>query len=339
METERHKNYKDQLFNHLHEQINGCMGCAPLLPASRRDHTSSLERPRAPMQEIVWLCENGHHHTLDIFTNAAWCEQERQVTAPSGLTCKPDITIYDSHRNPCVFIEIKHKNARNNTRRVAEEIGAIWLQLGAPPPGSFQKELTSSRPWWELTDMPEGTKREMETLTRLGDKLFGPRNGTWASLDSLLNDDGTLAATTMQHSEPVLSKGDFPTIGGFIWVNECSLSCEAAQRANAIEEKWRRVDTRRRALWEVQRRLGSAVFDALRKAGSNPWEFTVPIGQMEIHTKVSLTELTQFDGKRPAVINVQEFVNEAVAEIDQLEAELDSLLEQRYPTVKNDIGS
>ena len=291
------------------------------------------------MQEIVWLCENGHHHTLDIFTNAAWCEQERQVTAPSGLRCKPDITIYDAHRNPCVFIEIKHKNAGNNTRRVAEEIGAIWLQLGAPPPGSFQKELTSSRPWWELTDMPEGTKREMETLTRLGDRLFGPRNGTWASLDSLLNDDGSLAATTMQHSEPVLDNGDFPTLGGFIWVNECSLSCEAAQRANVIEEKWHRVDARRRALWEVQRRLGSEVFDALRKAGERPLEFTVPIGQMEIHTKVALTELTQSDGKRQAVIDVQEFVNEAVAEIEQLEAELDGLLEQRYPTVENDIAS
>ena len=335
METERHKNYKDQLFTHLHDQINGCMGCASFSSASRRDHIPSLERPRAPMQAMVWLCENGHHHTLDIFTKAAWCEQERQITAPSGLRCKPDITIYDAHRQPCVFIEIKHKNARNNTRIVAKEIGAIWLQLEAPPPGSFQKELTSSRPWWELTDMPEGAKREMETLTRLGDKLFGQRTGTWANIDSLLNDDGSLAATTMQHSEPVIKNGDFPTMGGYIWVNQCSFSCEEAQLANAIEEKWHRMDARRREFWEVQRRLGSEMFDALRKAGSRSFEFTVPIGQMEIHTKVAVTELTQFDGKRPAVIDVQRFVDEAAAEIEQLEAELDGLMDQRYPTIRN----
>ena len=226
---------------------------------------------------------------MDIFTKAAWCEQERLFTAPSGLRCKPDITIYDAHRNPCVFIEIKHKNARNNTRRVAQEIGATWLQLEAPPPGSFQKELTSSWPWWELTNMPEEAKREMETLTRLGDKLFGPRTGTWASIDSILNEDGSLAATTMQHSEPVLNDGDFPTMGGHIWVNECSLTCEEAQHANAIEEKWHRIDARRRELWEVQRRLGTEVFDALRRAGGRPLEFTVPIGQMEIHTSTQST--------------------------------------------------
>ena len=56
---------------------------------------------------------------------------------------------------------------------------------------------------------------------------------------------------------------------------------------------------------------------------------------MEIHTRVALTKLTQFDGNRPAVIDVQGFVNEAAAEIEQLEAELDGLTEQRYPTVKN----
>ena len=84
------------------------------------------------MQEIVWFCGDGHHHTLDIFTKAAWCEEERQFTAPSGLKCKPDITIFDAHRNPSVLIEIKHKNARNNSRQVAREIGALWLQLSAP---------------------------------------------------------------------------------------------------------------------------------------------------------------------------------------------------------------
>ena len=290
------------------------------------------------MQEILWLCDDGHHHTLDIFTRAAWCEQERQCTAPSGLKCKPDITIYDAHRNPCVFIEIKHKNARNNTRQVAQEIGALWLQLQAPPPSSFQKELSSSRPWWELTNMPEDAKQEMDALTRMGNKLFGPKTGTWANLDSLLNDDGSLAATTMQHSEPLINDGEFPTIGGYIWVSECSLTCTEAQLANAVEEKWYRMDSRRRELWEVQRQLGSAVFEALRRAGDRPFEFTVPIGTMEIHTKVALTELTQLGGSRPAVIDVQAFVDEAAKDIEQLEAELDSLVEKRYPTIANDLS-
>ena len=288
------------------------------------------------MQEIVWLCGAGHHHTLDIFPKAAWCEQERQFTSPSGLKCKPDITIYDAHRNPSVFIEIKHKNARNNTRQVAQEIGALWLQLSAPPPGSFQKELASSRPWWELTDMPEDAKREMDALSRLGDRLFEPKDGTWANIDRLVNDDGSIAATTMQHSEPVIKEDAFPTLGGYIWVNECSLTCEEAQHANAVEEKWQRLDCRRKELWEVQRQLGSAVFDALHKAGGRPAEFTVPIGTMEINTKVALTELTQFDGSRPPIIDVQAFIREAAREIKQLEAELDSLVEQRYPTIGAD---
>ena len=339
METKRHKDYKDQLFNHLHRLMNGCLGCGTSSEANRCDHVPSIERPRPAMQNIVWLCEEGHHHTLDIFTRAAWCDQERQFTAPSGLRCKPDITIYDAHRKPSVFIEIKHKNARNNTKQVALEIGALWLQLSAPPPASFQKELSLSRPWWELTNMPDDSKREMDVLTRLGEKLFGPRDGTWANIDHLLNDDGSLAATTMQHSEPVIDDEQFPTMGGFIWVNECSLSCEEAQQANAAEEKWHRLDARRRELWEVQRRLGREVFDALRKVGRRPFEFTVPIGQMEIHTKVALTELTQHGEDQPAVIDVQGFVDQAVAEIGRLEDELDSLSEQRYPTVKNGVGS
>ena len=338
METKRHRDYKNQLFNHLHHQINGCIGCGPFSTANRRDHIPSLDRPRPPMQRIVWLCEEGHHHTLDIFTKAAWCDQERQFTAPSGLRCKPDITIYDAHRNPSVFIEIKYKNARNNTKQVALEIGALWLQLSAPPPASFQMELSSSRPWWELTNMPDDAKMEMDVLTLLGEKLFGPRDGTWANIDRLLNEDGSLAATTMQHSEPVIDDGEFPTMGGYIWVNECSLSCEEAQLANAAEEKWHRMDARRRELWEVQRRLGVAVFDALRKAGVQPSEFTVPIGTMEIHTKVALTELTQLDGTQPAIIDVQAFIREATREVEQLEAELDSLVEQRYPTIANDQG-
>ena len=99
------------------------------------------------------------------------------------------------------------------------------------------------------------------------------------------------------------------------------------------------MDSRRRELWEVQRQLGSAVFDALRQAGDRPSEFTVPIGAMEIHTKVALTELTQLDGARPAIIDVQAFINEAAREIQQLEGELDALLEQRYPTIENGHGS
>ena len=184
--------------------------------------------------------------------------------------------------------------------------------------------------------MPEDAKREMDALTRLGNKLFGPKNGTWANIDSLLNDDGSLAATTMQHSEPIINDGEFPTMGGYIWVGECSLTCTEAQLANAVEEKWHRMDSRRRELWEVQRQLATAVFDALRKAGDRPIEFAVPIGTMEIHTKVALTELTQLDGTRPAIIDVEGFVNEAAREIEQLEAELDALLEQRYPTIGND---
>ena len=286
-----------------------------------------------PMQKILWVCEARHHHTLDIFTKAAWCEQERQFTSPSGSKCRPDITIYNVHRTPCVFIEIKHKNSRNKTRKVAKEIGAIWLRLTAPPPGSFQKELSLSRPWWELKNIPADVKREMDVLTQLVNKLFGPKDGTWANIDSLLNNDGSLATTTMQHSEPIIDNGKFPTMGGYIWVNECSLSCDEAQLENAIEEKQLRIDLRRQELLDLQQEFGRAVFNALCKAGSCPSEFTVPIDNMEIHTKVELTELTQIDGNRPAQIDLQALINKASGEIKQLETELDSLLKQRYPTI------
>ena len=59
----------------------------------------------------------------------------------------------------------------------------------------------------------------------------------------------------------------------------------------------------------MQRQLGSALFDALRQAGDRPSEFTVPIGAMEIHTKVALAELTQLDGARPAIIDVMVFIS------------------------------
>ena len=285
------------------------------------------------MQKILWLCEDRHHHILDIFTKAAWCEQEREFTSPSGSKCIPDITIYNAHRTPCVFIEIKYKNSRNKTHKVAKEIGAVWLRLNAPPPGSFQKEFASSSPWWELTNLPEDVKREMDMLTELGNRLFGPKDGTWANIDSLLNDDGSLATTTMQHSEPVIDNGKFPTMGGYIWVNECSLSCEEAQLENAIEEKQHRIDLRRQELLDLQQEFGRAVFNALCKAGCCPSEFTVPTGNMEIHTKVVLTELTQLDENRPVQIDLQALINKTAGEIKQLEVELDSLLKQRYPTI------
>ena len=56
---------------------------------------------------------------------------------------------------------------------------------------------------------------------------------------------------------------------------------------------------------------------------------------MEIHTKVALTELTPSDGAKPAIIDVKGFVREATREIDQFEAELDGLVEQRHPTITN----
>ena len=332
METKRHKNYKEQLFNHLHQQINDCLGCFALSETDRRDHLPSTDRPRLPIQEIVWLCEYGHHHTLDILTRAAWCDQERQFTAPSGLRCKPDIIIYDAHRNPCVFIEIKHKNAKNNTWQVAQEIGALWLELSAPPPGSFQKELDSSRPWWELISLPEGAKREMEVLTQLGAKLFGPREGTWGNIHQILNDDGSIAATTMEHSDPVINQAKFLTLGGYIWVNKCSISCEEAQLENAREERLRRLKARRRSVEEIKNRLGVEIFERLYKTGQQPYEFTVPIGTMEIHAKLALTELTQLDGARPDTIDVQKLVHDAAEEIKLLEADLDSMAMQRYPT-------
>ena len=333
METHRHKRHKDELFQYIHNQINGCWGCGPLGDNEGHDHKPYLDRSRPPMQHIIWLCEDGHHHTLDIFANAAWCDRERSVTAPSGLRCRPDITIYDAHRNPNVFIEIRHTHRENNSWKVAKELGALWLQLEAPPPGSLKKELSSSRPWWELTDIPEEARREMDVLTQLGEKLFGPRDGIWAAIDNLLNDDGTLVATTMQHSDPVVKMGEFTTIGGYIWVNQCSLSCTEAQRENALKEKRHRIDFQRRGLLDVQERLGREVFAALFNAGECPAEFSVPIGDKEIHARVALTELTQFDGTHPATIDLQKHVDEAGNEMKQLLAELDALSEQRYPTI------
>ena len=141
METHRHKRHKDELFQYIHNQINGCWGCGPLGDNEGHDHKPYLDRSRPPMQHIIWLCEDGHQHTLDIFANAAWCDRERSVTAPSGLRCRPDITIYDAHRNPNVFIEIRHTHRENNSWKVAKELGALWLQLEAPPPEASRRNF------------------------------------------------------------------------------------------------------------------------------------------------------------------------------------------------------
>ena len=336
METTRHKAYKDALFDTIHRELSGCLGCSPtMMSDDEGDHAPFLSERPWKMQQVALRCENSHVHTLDILANAAWCERERPLTAPSGLRCKPDVTLFNSHRQPCVLIEVRHTNQNNNTKQVAEELGVLWLEMNAPEPGSFQPELSESRNWWHMMDsISEEEKPKLDNMEALMQRLMddqGSGERRWATLDRVPQPDGGFS-TSFRFSQPKLAHGEFPTLGGaFLWANKCSLSCEEIQKVNQADGLRFAWDVARKKRWDLINHLGEAVFEALCKAGEQPAEFTVPIGTQEIHIKVALSELTQIGGGKPLVIDVRKLVEEIEADYEKAEAGLKDLLSPPSP--------
>ena len=102
MASKQHEQWKRDLFNHLDHKLSGCISCE--FGESRDNHAPTHRgRHREPSQQILWTCERMHPHSYDLLRGAGFVVMEQQQSAPINGSCRPDLTILNTHREPLAF--------------------------------------------------------------------------------------------------------------------------------------------------------------------------------------------------------------------------------------------
>jgi hypothetical protein len=251
------------------------------------------KRPNPLRQDIMWVCDNGHHHIFDLLDGAGQVVKEARLDAPQTGRYIPDIAILDTHYQPSAFVEIVYKNRRSKVRRAAEELGIPVFSVLAPGRKALQPSLHDNRPWWESTDMPEEIQRQAAFMQEVSDEIMG-RNGQgasghWSELETYR--DETTVATSFRGSAPDFSDGSFPMWGRMVLAEWCSWDCETAWRVQEQREERQTTDTQVSQAVDLCEQLGRAVLDAMHRAGICTARTVVPLGELEAHIEISLRPL------------------------------------------------
>ena len=91
--------------------------------------------------------------------------------APTGIACRCDVVVPDTHDQPLVFLEMVYKNRHNRVPSVAGELGIPAFYFSAYKGRSRQAHLVNNRRWREVSDMPEAEKRHMAYMEAVGEEF------------------------------------------------------------------------------------------------------------------------------------------------------------------------
>ena len=251
-----------------------------------------------------------HPHRYDSLRGAQQAVMEQLQTAPSGLKCRPDLSILNTHREPIVFIEIVRTNRRNNSIHVNEELNIPVFSILAPHRQSMEPELQISRPWWEFDPtMSDHEKRQMRFMDEVGKELmhrYERGDSTWAHLDMMVDEDGNLTFASFSGSSPDLSGRAFPRAGGLIVAEQYSLTCEQAMEIQSREREWDHRSGDAAVTEQLERDLGRMALEAIQNATDNTARFIIPVGSQEVHLEMSLHPLNSYPNPPdPSVLHLQ----------------------------------
>ena len=77
MPSQRHEQWKQDLFDHLDRKLSGCISCE--FGENRDSHAPTHRgRHREPSQQILWTCERMHPHSYDLLRGAGFVVMEQQ---------------------------------------------------------------------------------------------------------------------------------------------------------------------------------------------------------------------------------------------------------------------
>ncbi len=301
-----HKQCADELYYYLWRKTNGCMGCAQ--GDSHHEHDANYRIPRNfpshfDQQQVIWPCSDHNIHYTNILVGAGRVVRDSPFKAPSGISCRSDVGILDTHDQPLVFLEMVYKNRHNNVPVVAKELGIPVFYFSAYKERTRQAHLVNNRHWWELSDMPDAEKRQRAYREAVGEEFQRSFNGRdlegqyWA-IDGVVRPGGD-AFNTLRHSEMVVSPGAFPNAAGLIFADHSTLSCSEAIKLQNRQNEWDQHDNERDRFLDLQQSVGREVLDAICQAISRPeffseWkEHITPLGDVQLRLKARLEELSQ----------------------------------------------
>ena len=319
MASKQHEQWKRDLFNHLDHKLSGCISCE--FGESRDNHAPTHRgRHREPSQQILWTCERMHPHSYDLLRGAGFVVMEQQQSAPINGSCRPDLTILNTHREPLAFVEIVRSNRPTKSLRVAEELGIPLFTILAPHRRSIIPGLRPSRTWWDFDpSLPADAKQQMYFMEQVADEVMrrnGNGDSTWASLDMMEDEEGILQFASFRGSPPDLSGRAFPRMGDLIVAELCSWDCAKAMRVleheRAIDEREAKMSMRQ----TLEQDFGRIILGAVAGARDKTGRFVVPVGTEEVHVEMSLKPLNpHVRADDPIVLNLMEQLTKAAERV------------------------
>ena len=224
--SEQHERWMLSLLGHLERQLSGCIWCALGL---RREHPPRCHVPlhgtASSSQMVTWQCQQLHAHAYDLLRDAHHVVGEKQQSAPSGIRCRPDITVLNADGKPLAFIEVVRTHLSEQAVAVAGELDIPLFVIPAPDENVVQPALGAAAPWWEhVSDFPTGTLRKPPRRSPRGarrrprrswsgsrcTRRSRMRTGTWCGHDSAGQSQISTAWPTRRSgppSSPSLARG------------------------------------------------------------------------------------------------------------------------------------
>ena len=244
MPSKQHEQLADAIWSCLDRKLSGCLDCEMSLePFSPKPeaHTPTPSYRRVPMHsEILFFCEQGHPHQYNLLFDAAYAVRELTHVSPrrSAVSCRPDISLLNAHREPVAFLEVEWKHeVSENARSIAEELDIpVFVFKASSADVAVLPPLYRNLPYFEsMTGLKDEDKRSLRALHKATSKLFeeGQANPSlWHEAVMSFDDQGNFQGSTIHHPEAELD-GDIPILGGMLFANRCLWSCEK------VVEKWK----------------------------------------------------------------------------------------------------
>ena len=319
MPSEQHERLVDAIWKFLDRKLSGCLDCEMSRDSFARnpeDHEPTPSYRRTPVHsEILFFCEKQHPHQYNLLFDAAYAEKELRHVSPQrpAISCRPDITLLNAHRDPVAFLEIEWKHeVSDSARSIAEELDIpVFVFKASSEYVAVVPPLYRNLPYFEsMTGMTEEDRRNMRALHHAASALFDKGKddpSAWHEATMVFGDQGDFHGSTIHHPE-VAVDGDVPLLGGMLFANRCFWNCEK------VVEKWKwhhevmSLDAKASMRKDLVENLGELVksamesvpdFHRLRRTmgrgspAEGYAEFVWPIGSEQVRIGMTIEPLDQ----------------------------------------------
>ena len=187
---------------------------------------------------VTWQCQQLHAHAYDLLRDAHHVVGEKQQSAPSGIRCRPDITVLNADGKPLAFIEVVRRHLSEQAVAVARELDIPLFVIPAPDENVVQPALGAAAPWWEhVSDFPDRDfAQASETLTQRRAAETATELEWFAVHETIEDENRNVVWSRFRGSVPDLDGMAYPAIGTALVAKSCAWSCARAAAALKAQE-------------------------------------------------------------------------------------------------------